>query len=224
MNDAAEKKDTEDRAADEKKPQLIGCQECGEEVKELSTCVCFGSDRGNGGLVLCEVCADDTRKCQMCDRIICFDHCEDFAIFCGYDPIYDLTCDAAICNTDACRKNSGWKHCFCEQVMYCQSCSQEDGKNKFGGPSIPMRCKTCKTLFCSNDKGDCGRECERCMKTLCCVCLGRVDDPRRNRYCPGCEPEDKKRKRGDEYSDSDEGNDWKWERYSDESDRYAKVR
>lgn len=186
MNDVGKKKDA--GAADDKNPQLNEiCRGCGKEVKELSTCLCFCPD---SGVALCEVCADGTRKCQVCNHIICSDpngcsECTELAIFCGYDDCYDLTCDAAICNTDACRKGPGWKHCFCGQVMYCESCSDEGGNNNRS--SVFVHCDTCGTLFCNNESGTCGRECGYCMKALCCVCLG-IDDPREDRYCPCLEP------------------------------------
>jgi hypothetical protein len=44
-----------------------------------------------------------------------------------------------------------WTYCFCRQVLYCHEC-QEDGNNAW------YKCPTCSTLYCSNQKGDCGHE------------------------------------------------------------------
>ena len=206
-----------DDGVDEKKCKLKGdCRRCGKATEELTACLCFDSAYDRQGVALCsQCCAKDVTKCEKCKVPICSadtDDVEDFedcrglemCELCGYDgDIPDASdCGAAICTT--CYKESGWKRCFCGKVKFCPACS-------LSGNSAFHRCNKCGTLYCSDESGDCGRECDGCMKTLCCKCLG-VSDPRRVKFCDGCEPKHTKTRHehpsrySDDDSDSDDGN------------------
>ena len=204
---------------EEKKLKLKGdCQKCGKATEDLTACLCFSSskDGSHGGVILCRQCyeKDDVMKCQICKQLICEsddcakDDCRstEEAYRCGYSEETDDTdCDAVICTSCFEGKSSGWSHCFCYQVKFCPACSKRGGRSKSGISLAFHHCTTCGTLYCSDQKGDCGRECEndRCMKYLCCKCLG-ISDPRSIKYCSTeCEREcaPKKRQRHeDEYS------------------------
>lgn len=176
------------------------CQECentrGSNVN--AACLC-------GSIILCDVCKKEAKpkQCECCSKLICTDDCLDdrLAMLCGATDGYDHPpgCGAMIC--ESCRQVSEWSSCFCSQTMFCPACS-------LTGESAMNRCNRCKTLYCPDESGDCGRECEGCMKMLCCVCL-RVDDPRRLKYCATCKPMHQDSNRGNGYSgggygDSDE--------------------
>ena len=201
---------------EEKKLKPKGdCRKCGEASEDLTACLCFSSskDGSHGGVILCRQCyeKDDVMKCQICKQLICEsgDYDEEdcrsmeMAYRCGYsEETWDTDCDAVICTKCFEKKSSGWSHCFCYQVKFCPACSKRGGRSKSGISLAFHHCTTCGTLYCSDQKGDCGRECEndRCMKQMCCKCLG-ISDPRSIKYCStGCEEEcaPKKRRRHDE--------------------------
>mmetsp|Transcript_21459 Transcript_21459/g.46629 ORF Transcript_21459/g.46629 Transcript_21459/m.46629 type:complete len:237 (+) Transcript_21459:111-821(+) len=209
------KRAAENAAADgivEKKQKLKGdCRGCGKAMEDLTACLCFGSTDGHeGGVILCvQCCAKDVTRCEKCRHLICLadwstdDHedCRDMEMceLCGYDPDLpgEQDCGAAICET--CYKGSGWNNCFCSKVKFCPSCS-------LSGNQAFHLCNRCGTLYCSDESGDCGRDCMKCMQMICCKCLG-VSDPRSLNYCAGCEPGPKHKKRrfgDDRYSDDDE--------------------
>lgn len=182
-----------------RKLRRASCRSCGSATGDLTACLCFDStDSYEGGAILCvECCAKDDHvtRCKKCNQLLCLvdgacgECCRSMeeSFLCGYDEDCgeSMHCSAAICSTCYREGSSGWNNCFCGKMKFCPSCS-------LSGNSAFARCESCGTLYCSDESGDCGRECEQCMEKLCCKCLG-VNDPRSLDLCDGCKPFHKKR-------------------------------